>query len=200
MIASLHGIIRHTATQLITVEVAGVGFVVGVPDERIYSVGDTARLEIYFHWNAENGPQLFGFSSDVAKTTFSLILSVSGLGPKIGLAVLSSLTPEQFLQAIALADIKTLSSVSGIGAKKAELIIMQLRDKAAKVTMPGGSSSQEGATLTKIKEISDALSSLNYSRAEVTMALDYIKKNFALQETSFDELLRKSLTFLSRRG
>lgn len=200
MITLLHGIIRHTAAQLITLDVSSIGFAVGVPDERIYSVGDTATLEIYFHWNAENGPQLFGFTSEIARTTFSLILSVSGLGPKIGLAVLSSLTPEQFLQAIALADIKALSSVSGIGSKKAELIIMQLRDKAAKITSAVSSSSQEGITLTKIKEVSDALSSLNYSRAEITRALDHIKKNFQLQEISFDELLRKSLSFLSKRG
>jgi holliday junction DNA helicase RuvA len=197
MITLLRGTVLSLASQQLTVEVGGIGFAVGVPDERLYTLKQPVEVQVYFHWNQENGPQLYGFSSELAKTVFTLILSVSGIGPKIGLAVLAQINPEHFLQAIALADTKALSSVSGIGPKKAELMIMQLRDKAAKISPVQESS--EGVVLIKIKEVSQALDSLNYSRSEISAALDFLKKNTSLESASFDELLRKALASLAKR-
>lgn len=198
MIYSLTGKIKDTASQLVVIDVAGVGFAVGVPNDTIFITGQITELQIYFHWNQENGPQLFGFISNLEKTIFAMIISCSGFGPKIGLAVLANLGCEQFMQAIILGDAKTLSSISGIGAKKAEMLITILKDKVAKIT-PKETKTPEGATLIKVKDISDALYSLKYSRSEVTSALDYIKKECALESVSFDELLRKSLTHLAKR-
>nr|MBA3955031.1 Holliday junction branch migration protein RuvA [Candidatus Dependentiae bacterium] len=186
--------------QQIILDVSGVGFNLSVADEHAFTVGQKQELQVYFHWNTEQGPQLFGFTSKLSKTVFSLIISCSGIGPKIGLAALAQLSPESFLQAILLNDIKTLSSLSGIGTKKAEALVLCLKDKVSKldvttVSMPGS----EGQTLKYFKQVSDALSSLNYSRSEIAGALEFVKKN-STDTSKFDEMLRKALSFLSKKA
>lgn len=198
MITSLSGTIKYTESQFIVVDVAGVGFGVFVPNDCAFSVGQPASLAIHFHWNQENGPQLFGFMCQPSKSAFSLIISCSGIGPKIALAVLGSMAPQQFFQAILLADVKALSAINGIGAKKAELMIMQLKDKVAKLA-PQDLANAENSTLSNLKQVSDALSSLNYSRHEVNAALDFVKKSCEIEKSSFDELLRKGLSYLAKR-
>lgn len=196
MINTLAGTVTEIYPQQVTLDVQSIGFAVLVPDERLYSVGQQAKLFIHFHFNQENGPQLLGFTSKGARSVFSLVTNVSGIGPKIGLAMLAKLTPEQVMGAIMLADIKALSSVSGVGAKKAELLIMHLKDKVGKIAPE--SASEESAMIVKIKEVSEALSSLNYSRQEISAALEHIKKNQDIASVPFDQLLRKGLSYLAK--
>jgi holliday junction DNA helicase RuvA len=164
----------------------------------MYTLNKETELHVYFHWNQDNGPQLYGFTSESAKAAFMLVISVSGLGPKIGLVLLNTLTPEQLLQALAFGDTKALSSVSGIGPKKAELMIMQLKEKASKLA-PLATTGTEGVVFVKVKEVSEALVSLNYSRPEISSALDFLKTTASFETASFDELLRKALAFLAKR-
>lgn len=198
MISFLRGKIKSIDSGLMMLDVNGIGYEINVSNWQVYTTGQEIEIQIYYHWHQENGPQLFGFDSSLSRKVFSLIISVSGIGPKIGLAILNQMSPEQFLQAITLADFKALSSISGIGAKKAELMVIQLKDKISKMA-PMDMVSIEGATLTKIKELSQALDSLNYSRAEINSALDYVKKSNIIEKATFDELLRKSLTYLAKR-
>lgn len=199
MIAFLHGIIKDTAPQTVILDVNGISFVIQVPDERLFTMQQKIELAIHFHWNPEQGPHLFGFIDTWAKTAFTLIISCSGVGPKIGLAALQALSPMQFFQLILLADTKTLSSINGIGTKKAESIILQLKDKVTKLSLPELSSDAKGhVNLQVFKQISDALTSLNYSRGEISGALEYAKKQITSQKYSFDELLRKALSFLAK--
>lgn len=198
MISSLRGIIKDIMPQKITLSVGQIDFAIAVPAENLFFAEQKAELHIYFHWNQENGPMLFGFTSALAKTVFGLIISCSGLGPKIGLAILAQMAPEQFLQSIALADLKALSSISGIGAKKAESMIMQLKDKVASISY-WENKIPEGTCLVKIKQVSEALSSLNYSRTEINSALEHVKKDQMLDSSTFDILLRKALSFLAKR-
>jgi Holliday junction DNA helicase RuvA len=200
MISLLHGVIKEVGSQSILLDVGGVGFTVFVPDEHAFTLGQKQEVHVYFHWNAEQGPQLFGFTSKLSKTVFSMIISCSGIGPKIGLAALAQLSPESFLQAILLNDIKTLSSLSGIGTKKAEALVVCLKDKVAKLDsgITSGLGSEAG-TLKHFKQVSDALSSLNYSRSEIAGALEFVKKN-STDTSKFDEMLRKALSFLAKRA
>ncbi len=193
MISRLSGAVMDIAAQMITLDVNGVGYAVSVADERLFKVGQLVDLPIYYHWNQENGPQLFGFDSLLAKTVFAQILSCTGCGPKIGLAVLGHMPPEQFLQAVSLGDVKALSAVNGIGPKKAELMIMQLKDKVLKITP-----AIEPTALVKMRQLRAALESLNYRPAEITHAFEQLKKNSVL-EAPFDELLRSSLSYLAKR-
>ena len=118
MIATLSGIITVISEQYIVVEQAGIGFELYVPTAGTFSLQQQITLQTYLHWNQESGPTLYGFNSTLEKVTFLLIISCSGIGPKIGLAILNQMEPAIFLQAILEENIKTLSSISGIGAKK----------------------------------------------------------------------------------
>lgn len=196
MIARLLGTIAEINPQLITVMVQGVGYAVGVIDERVYALQSTVDLHIYSHWNQENGPQLYGFQTAFERAVFSQILSCSGCGPKIGLAVLAHLSASEFVRAVAQGDTRMLSGVSGIGPKKAELMIMQLKDKVMKI-MSAAVVGDQG-TLVKIKQLSAALTSLHYKPAEISSALESLN-DAGLETMPFDELLRKSLSHLAKR-
>ena len=197
MIAHLKGIITEKSPQLLIVDVQGVGYAVSVHDERLYNKEQEIALYIYMHWNQDNGPTLYGFDTSLSKIVFGLIVSCSGCGPKIGLAVLVSMPPGYFLQVIATGDAKALSGVNGIGPKKAELMIMQLKDKVAKVT-PDNLHPAKQVGLQNIKQVSQALSALHYKPAEIAVALDFLNENVILEKSSFDDLLRQALSVLAK--
>lgn len=189
--------INEIQDRSINIQVGPISFAVFVPNETIYLVGKEISLEIYFYWNQENGPQLYGFESILEKQIFSLIISCSGIGPKIGLAALNKLSPEEIINSIISGDVKSLSKINGIGTKKAELIIAQLKDKALKLSskMPIIANNLG----YKLNLLVDILTSLNYKASEIKIAVDNIKKlgpDFSGPEISIDELLRKSLSFL----
>lgn len=199
MIIRLLGTVVDSHPQMITLMVQGVGYAVGVVDERAYSSNKEVDLHIYYHWNQENGPTLYGFATALERTVFSNILSCSGCGPKIGLAVLAHLSANEFVRAIAQSDTRALSSVSGIGPKKAELMIMQLKDKIPKM-MPAHLAPDQGS-LVKIKQLSAALTALHYKPAEISSALEHLNStgDTNIESAPFDELIRRSLAHLAKR-
>lgn len=198
MIAYLTGKVIEKGHQYVILDVQGVGYSVSVVDERAYSLGAPVDLHIYFHWNQDQGPHLYGFQDVSSKAIFTAILSCSGCGPKIGLAVLAHMSPAIFVRAISLGHTHTLSDVSGIGPKKAELMIMQLKDKVAKMA-PLGLSTQGSETMLKIKQVQDALAALRYKPSEITASVDYLTKQMHLETATVDELLRKGLSFLAKQ-
>jgi Holliday junction DNA helicase RuvA len=197
MIAYIRGTILEKTTQLLIVENQGIGYAVAVCDDRLYKKDQQVALYVYTHWNQENGPQLYGFDSSGAKIVFQQILSCTGCGPKIGLAVLSAMPSYHFLQIVATGDAHALSQVHGIGHKKAELIIMQLKDKVAKMA-PEEFHPTRQAGLHKIKQISAALTALHYKPLEVSRALDVINTQQDLESRSFDDLLKQALSVLAK--
>jgi holliday junction DNA helicase RuvA len=198
MIAYVRGTIIDKAHQLIIVDVHGIGYAIAVCDDRLYKKDQQVILQVYTHWSQDNGPQLYGFDSLSAKMVFQSIVSCTGCGPKIGLAVLNAMPPYQFLQIVATGDAQALSQVHGIGPKKAELIIMQLKDKVAKIA-PEEFQPAQHAGLHKVKQISAALTALHYKHSEVSQALDFINKHANLESSSFDELLKQALSVLAKR-
>ncbi len=197
MIARLRGEVIEKGMQSITLDVQGVGYAVAVVDEHGYSIHQTIDLHTYFHWNQENGPLLYGFNDALSKTVFAHILSCSGCGPKIALAILAHMPPQDFLRAIAVGNGSALSEVNGIGTKKAELMIMQLKDKVAKIA-PGNAVDKHD-TLSKIRQVHEALAALRYKPAEITSALEYLNKQVVIETSPIDELLKKGLSFLAKR-
>jgi Holliday junction DNA helicase RuvA len=151
------------------------------------------------HWNQENGPTLFGFKDLIEKELFTLIISCSGIGPKIALAILDHLGPHAFVEAVQMGDHKALSGVSGIGGKKAEQIIFNLKNKVDALAKTG-KITHRSATMTHWNTVSQALESLHYSRPEIQNALDYAKEKLAGSTTaSFDQLMRHALAALSKQ-
>lgn len=130
-IATLRGILKSKAPADIVVECGGVGYAVTVPlstFDRLPATGQETELLIR-HVIREEDQQLFGFATDRERSVFVTLTAVSGIGPKLALNVLSALTPSELAAAVSGNDIKRLSSISGIGKKTAERIVVELRDK-----------------------------------------------------------------------
>ncbi len=200
MITSLTGTITHASEGTLTLDVHGVGFEVVVPQSVLFRSNTQATVLTYWHWSAENGPTLYGFTQELERSIFGLVISCSGMGPKLAMALLGSLTPAVFLQAIQSGDEKTLSKVSGVGAKKAEQLIVQLKHKVPKlldqITATGHA---VDPALEQWKNISQVLHSLHYSRQEIDAALSHMQKEHKGQTVAFDALMRTALSFLAKR-
>jgi len=199
MIATISGTITHIGEQNLVVEQAGIGFELFVATAGIFNLQQKVTLQTYLHWNQETGPTLYGFNTILEKTTFLLIISCSGIGPKIGLAILNQLDPVVFLQAILEENIKTLSSISGIGAKKAEQICVALKHKVAKLLKDQPHLTSSNASLGAWKDLMDTLTTLSYSPSEIKSVMTYLKENNLDSSTPLSQLLRKSLAFLATR-
>lgn len=197
MIAHIKGTVAGVESGFVIVDVAGVGMFLQVARSEEYAANSQVILHTYLHWTQEQGPSLFGFKSLSEKTIFQLILTCSGVGPKIALAVLRDLSPADVVRSISAHDVKMLSSVNGIGEKKAEQIIVQLKHKIAK--LPELNFGVEGAVVNHHRDLTDALASLNYSRVEISRALAHVNEHATGEEYSFDQLFRKALSFLSKR-
>lgn len=200
MLSLIQGKIIAVEQQVITIQTGGLGFSLQTPHPERYQKNAETTFFAYMHWNQENGPSLFGFSSELEKSVFLLVISCSGMGPKIGIALLSQLSPANFLRAVQEGDDKALSAVNGIGPKKAEQMVVQLRHKVAKLVEEGIGDTIEGATsLEQWKNVTDVLKSLNYSRQEIDATLSHLRKEYGGKACAFDELMRSGLSFLAKR-
>lgn len=198
MIHTIRGTVRATEGATIIIDVSGVGFGCTVPHPELYAERSSVELFTYFHWNQEQGPQLFGFATPQERQLFSIILTCAGIGPKVALALLQQCPSNQLAAAIALGDTALLSSLKGIGLKKAETLVLQLQSKM-KQYIPAEDatdSSDQSKLLNQLKNVSDVLQSLNYSRQEISHALEYLKTTTS--GAPFDELVRKALSYLSK--
>jgi Holliday junction DNA helicase RuvA len=200
MIDFLQGCVMAQNSKRITLLVGGIGYGVQVPDENVFSDQQEVGIHIYTHWNQDNGPSLFGFVGLLDKQVFELIVGCSGIGPKIGLAVLAHMTAGSFINMITEGDVKGLSAVNGIGAKKAENMIVLLSRKVAKLVESGIELGSDGQQARDCNEVAQVLASLSYSRPEINSALEYVKKNADISLLNFDSLLRKALGYLSKQA
>ncbi len=198
MIAHLTGTVILKKEHSVVLNVHDIGFEVVVASLRNIILNTEISLFIVFYWNQETGPQLFGFLEESEKTIFNLAVSCSGCGPKIALSVVAQMSLAQFVVAIEKADTAALSSVNGIGKKKAEQIILSLKDKVIDIE-EYDSISESTPAMAHIKKIDDVLTSLGYVRQEISMTLEFLKKQDFFDKESFDFLLRKALGHLSRK-
>lgn len=198
MISTITGLIKVVYDQSILIDIGSFGFLIQVPQGTVFQVGSTITLHTYLHWNQEQGPSLFGFASDTEREVFLLITSCSGVGPKIGLAVLAQIGSQAFIRAIQQEDVAALSKVSGIGAKKAEQIIVHLKHKVANL-IKLGIQLDDGGDIESWNTIGEVLGSLNYSRTEINHAMKYLKQEHTSTQLPFDQLMRHALSFLSKK-
>lgn len=198
MLSQLSGTVHIIDKQKITVFAGPFGFDLAVSNSAEFSSGEQATVFVHMHWNQENGPAFFGFASELDRTVFNVLTDCSGIGPKIGLAVLADLGAEGFLHAIEMGDERMLSKVNGIGAKKAEHIIFQLKSKVANL-LKSGIKIEGAKQIEHLHTVAEALESLNYSRAEITRTMNHLKETLINQpEVAFDVLMRQALAHLSK--
>ena len=183
MIAHIRGKVTEKFGNSLIIDVNGVGYEITVPtSDYDASLLDEEKKFFTYHSIRENAEELYGFSSLMAKKLFELLISVQGVGPKAGIAILSLAEPEEVRNAIANADTAFISKASGVGKKSAERVIVDLRDKV-------GIPSHYGATEAKFKTVEeandealDALMALGFSLKEASQALGEIDKNLPTEE------------------
>ncbi|MFC1771500.1 Holliday junction branch migration protein RuvA [Candidatus Margulisiibacteriota bacterium] len=177
MIYYINGMLTIISNDYIVIEANGIGYQVFVPLTILSSLPKvSSNVKIFIHQHIREDQQLlFGFSSVDEKQFFSLLITVSGVGPKAGIKMLSHLNSSQLIEAILKEDLATLVSVPGVGKKMAEKIIIELKDRISKTLgadLAHLSSSQPDSNLRQIKDdISNALKSLGYRDEEIKKAL-----------------------------
>jgi holliday junction DNA helicase RuvA len=138
MIAFLSGKLAEATPTSVVVDCHGVGYAVFIPVssyEKLPAIGGDVKLQTYHHVNAQDGTQqLFGFATAAEREMFLLLISISGIGPKLACNILSSASVTGLRNAIAAGDTKTLSALRGIGKKTAERLVVELKDKVGEPT------------------------------------------------------------------
>ena len=173
MIAHVSGIVAEKFAGSIIVDVAGIGYEIAVPlgDYESVTLGEEVKFYTYHHVR-EQAEELFGFSSLAAKKLFELLITVQGVGPKAGLAILSLGTAEQVRNAIANSDAVYVTKASGVGKKTAERVVVDLADKVGLPTHY-----EKAAVQTELNtndEALEALMALGYTLADATRALENV--------------------------
>jgi len=190
MIASLKGILEALNTDSAIINVSGVGFQVFMPNSTLVTLGGTGEVvKVFTHTHVrEDAILLFGFSSEEELKLFQMLINVSGFGPKIALAMLSSMSVEQLVSAIAGGSEELLTSVPGIGKKLAGRLILELKDKIGtgwarvRITPVG-----EGDG-----EVIGALLSLGYSASEASRAVAGLPRD---KELSLEDKIKLALGY-----
>lgn len=174
MIAYLEGIILQKTTAYIVLQVGGIGYkVFTVPDILELPIGSKVAVYTYMKV-AEDGHTLFGVADFHTLHFFELLVTVSGVGPKMALAILSSAKSDAIANAIAHQDAAIFTRISGVGLKTAEKIILELKNKVGVLEF--------SASGTSSSEVFDALISLGYSQKEVRDIVNKLDHNLPVQE------------------
>lgn len=200
MIASITGRLRRKATDYLIIDVAGVGYQVQVPLSTYYSIPDNGE-EVSLHIHTllrEDSLSLFGFLTQEEKDMFLLLMGVSGIGPKLALAILSSLPVAELSRAIQAADDSTLRAIPGIGKKTAARMVLELKDKIALTTPIMAAPSSTSALLSDdCEDVISALVNLGYKKSQAEEAVRKVRDG--RPGLTIEELIREALSVLMRR-
>ena len=192
MIAFLRGHVIDKQPNRITVDVNGVGYEVHVPLSTFYEVGDQGTeisLRVYTHVR-EDTLQLYGFLTDLERQVFERLIGISGIGPKLAIAVLSGMDSRDLITAIQRADVARLTGIPGIGKKTAERIVLELKDRLMQLSVPAAAGAGPGAPAAdRLREdLLSALQNLGYHRPQAEKAIDATLKGNA--GANFEQALR----------
>jgi Holliday junction DNA helicase RuvA len=201
MIAFLTGRLAFKAPTHLTLDVQGVGYEVHIPLSTYYALpnlDEVTALNIQTHLR-EDAIQLFGFLSQSEKESFLLLTSVSGIGPKLALSVLSSLSVTDLVHAIQSEDVEKLATVPGIGKKSAGRIALELKDKVDKIhgARPQATAADASEPDGPYEDALSALVNLGYRAQDAKEALQRVTKA-ATGSLALKELIRKGLKELAR--
>jgi Holliday junction DNA helicase RuvA len=199
VIAHLRGRILEKHPNRIVVDVNGVGYEVAVPLSTFYELGDAGAdvsLQIHTHVR-EDALSLYGFASTLEQDLFERLIGVSGIGPKLGLAVLSGIEPLDLIRAIEQADVARLTAIPGVGKKTSERIVLELKDrlpKAQVVAVAAGYGGPEPPVLRD--DLVSALVNLGYHRPLAEKAVAAAVK--VTPDGGFERTLKQALRELAR--
>ena len=199
MIGFLRGRIADKQPNTLIVDVQGVGYEVHVPLSTFYEAGDSGAeitLRIYTHVR-EDALQLYGFITDLERQLFERLISVSGIGPKLAIAVLSGMEPRDLLACVQRGDVARLTTIPGVGKKTSERIVLELKDRlaqlpgAAQAIAPAANGSDRVRT-----DLLSALQNLGYHRPQAEKAIDATLQT--MSDPTFEQALKAALRELTR--
>lgn len=201
MIAFLRGELAAIKGETIVVAVAGIGYKLLVPASAVYNlpqVGEDIFVYTYLHVR-EDAMQLFGFLAEDERELFEILQNVSGIGPKVALAIISTSTVIGFKQAVLQNKVELLTKIPGIGQKTAQRMILELKDKLAKENMAALNSNQPAVMLEDniSGDALNALTALGYNQSEARRAIAKIMAG-SKDEMDVEQLIRQALKELAR--
>lgn len=188
MIGRIRGIVAHRGTDNVVIDVHGIGYQIAVTPRTLIElppVGDEAVLHTHLHVR-EDQLALFGFASMADKDVFGMLLGVSGVGPKVALAILGTMSYDQLQVAVSSDDLDALTAVPGIGRRSAQKLLLELKprfDLADSVIEASG----------PLSEVREALSGLGYAPEEIRGTLADMPSDLPVEE-----MLRRSLRALGK--
>ncbi len=195
MISYVRGVLDYKEPNLVVVDINGIGYEVFVPlstYQKLPAVGGQVKLHTYHHVR-EDAMQLYGFLSSEEKEVFELVLSISGVGTKVALSILSFISVNEFRRAIAQSDMKTLTKIPGIGKKSAERMVLELKDKIGDIHID-----ERMLRLLEAESTNDAVSALltlgaSQSAAEYAV---YRAERLLGEEAKIEDLIAQALKLL----
>lgn len=209
MLAYIKGKLEMKMTEYVVIDVRGLGYKVFMSEagiEKLGNIGDTVKVHTYYRVR-EDDISIFGFNTLEELKMFELLLGVSGVGAKTALTMLTTCTPSEFALAVVTEDIKTLTSIPGIGPKSAKRIVLELKDKIKKeqeveaIKEEIDKKQEIDNKKIDIKEVREkvneaiaALQVLGYNKKEIEKAFEKVD----YKELSTEEIIKKGLNLLGR--
>ena len=206
MLYYLNGTLAMTEMNTAVIDCGGVGYKLTISGNTLgrlsSKLGTQLRLYTYMQISEANGVELFGFYDLEELSAFRMLISVSGVGPKAAMSILSLLTPDRFALAVTNEDTKTLAHAQGIGAKTAARIVLELKDKIAKEITASDtgdasniSAENNSSGTGKLADAQNTLLVLGYSRSEAISAL----RGLDISGLTLEDIIREALKKLSKQ-
>lgn len=195
MIGYLQGVLRRKQTHQVLVDCHGVGYAVTIPLSTFFHMGEEGQpVELFIHTHlTATALTLYGFITPEEKDLFLKLIAVSGIGPKLAMAVLSGIGTDEFAEAVRSSDVARISQVPGIGKKTALRLAMELADKLEKKEgLLKGKAAQE------TEDLVSALLNLGFRRKEIERVVEDTVRANKDQEAGFEKLFRECLKKLAR--
>ena len=200
MFAYIKGTLEEKSSNYIVIEAMGIGYKIFMGESTINLLGEIGEnIKIYTHYHVrEDDISLYGFKTNEELRMFELLISVSGVGAKSALVMISNIEPSEFAIAVISNNTSKLIKIPGIGAKTAARIVLELKDKLKNEQTMTKESKEEKTELMddeKVEEAISALQVLGYNKKEIEKVLDKIN----LEELALEDIIKKGLLYLSKR-
>lgn len=198
LIALLRGIVHSRHENHVVLDVQGVGYRIFMSVPAIQALPSNEELTIDIHTHVrEDALSLYGFQSETEREIFLRLTTVSGIGPKLGMNILSGSSIDELVGAVTRGDVKSLTAIPGVGKKTAERILVELRDVFHKLmltddTLSSGPTSAGSAPTGMFADVASALANLGFKNAQIEKTLSALNTRDTLPD-NFDDLLREAL-------
>ncbi|MBI4811360.1 MAG: Holliday junction branch migration protein RuvA [Ignavibacteriales bacterium] len=200
MISHIRGKLVHKSPTEIVIDVNGVGYQVNIPlstFEKIDKLDGEVNILTYMHVR-EDAMILYGFATEAERDIFKMLISISGIGPKIAQGILSGINTNELREAVLMNNIEALTSISGVGRKTAERIILELKNKLGKVEITEPAITPTSIQLKARAEAVIALMSLGFNRTSAEQALRTVLSESSNKELSVEEMIKRALHHSSK--